>query len=90
MPVDRKFPDILHCCVCKRPWKKHAGAPLPRRCAYKDCKSRRWLDGIDHRAHTQEGDVPSIGRNMMNRADETIRNSRSGPYLGRLVASRAP
>jgi hypothetical protein len=71
MPVDRKYPGILHCFVCRRPWKKKQG-PLPKRCAYRDCASRRWLDGIDHRAHVQDSDVPMIGRQMMDRAHEAI------------------
>jgi len=83
MPVDRKFPCILHCSVCKRPWKKHPG-PLPKRCAYPDCKSRRWFDGVDHRANIQDADVPLIGRQMMDRAHEMVRN---GPKLGQLLAT---
>jgi hypothetical protein len=72
MPVDRKYPDILHCAKCHRPWKKHAG-PLPKRCAYRDCKSRDWFDGIDRRERMNLN-VPEIGTAMMSRATQSLRN----------------
>lgn len=69
MPVDRKYPDILHCAVCKRPWKKQARGTLPKRCPYLKCRSRRWLDGVDHREGGNELFMSAVREGMLRTAE---------------------
>lgn len=85
MPVDSKYPNILHCAVCRNVWKKQEGKPLPKRCASLKCKSTMWRDGIDHRKHVQDYDIRVAGDGMAGHAASRIRNY---PNLGRLVGTQ--
>lgn len=70
MPIDRKFPDILHCAKCKLPWRKQARSALPRRCVH--CGTTLWMDGTDHRERGKWF-INSVHEGM-NQTAEAIRN----------------